>query len=169
MEEYLAERPVRGPLTVTVPGLVDLWGWVNENYGSMDLGLLLNRAVCLAREGFYVQEPLSRAAESNNRILAKYEGWNKIFGSVEDGSKTRFLGMAEMYAAVARGGADAFYRGPLTEDMVNELRQQRVPIVYEDFSLNTRVRKLPPSGASMTVTRCTSCLQTAKAYQHSNF
>lgn len=143
VEEYLAERPIRGPLTVTVPGLVDLWGWVNENYGSMNLGLLLNRAICLAREGFYIQEPLARAVESSTRTLAKYEGCNKIFGSMEAGSKTRFPRMAKMYTAVARRGADAFYRSPLTEDMVNELRQHRVPIAYEDFSEHKGQKTIP--------------------------
>jgi len=134
VEEYLAEKPVRGPLTVTVPGLVDLWEWVNENYGSMDLGLLLSRAICLAREGFYVQEPLARAVEVSNRFLTKYEGWNKIFGWMAAGSKACFRKMAKIYTAVGRRGADAFYRGSLTEDMVKELRQYDVPMTYSDFS-----------------------------------
>ncbi len=34
---------------------------------------------------------------------------------------------------IARRGADAFYRGRITEDIVNELRREGVPITYEDF------------------------------------
>lgn len=134
VEEYLAEKPTRGPLTVTVPGLVDLWEWVNENYGTMDLGLLLSRAIHLAQEGFCVQEPLARAVRSSRRTLANYEGWNKTFSRMEPGSKAHFPRMAEIFRAVGRRGADAFYRSPLTEDVVEELRQFGVPITYEDFS-----------------------------------
>jgi len=133
-EQYLDEKPIRGPLTVTVPGLVDLWDWVNENYGSMGLDLLLSKAISLAREGFYVQEPLARAVQSSNRVLTAYEGWNKIFGWMKPGSKAYFPRMATIYAAVARRGADVFYRSSLTEDMVKELREYGVPIVYQDFS-----------------------------------
>lgn len=142
-EEYLTEKPIRGPLTVTVPGLIDLWDWASANYGSMDLDPLLGRAISLAREGFHVQEPLARAVESNKRMLTKYEGWNKVFGWMEAGSKTHFPRMAAIYRAVARRGADAFYRSPLTEDLVNELRQYKVPITYEDFSEHRGERTTP--------------------------
>ena len=134
VEEYLAEKPVRGPLTVTVPGLVELWEWVNENYGSMDLGLLLSRAISLARNGFYVQEPLARAVKSSMPILAKYENWKRVFGWMKAGSQVCFPRLARIYAAVARRGADAFYRSRLTEDMVQELRRYGAPVTYEDFA-----------------------------------
>jgi len=143
VEEYLAEKPLRGPLTVTVPGLIDLWEWVNENYGSMDLGLLLSRAISLARNGFYVQEPLARAIELSEPVLTKYEGWKKAFGWVKAGSRICFPRLARIYMAVARRGSDAFYRSRLTEDMVEELRQYGVPVAYEDFAEH-RGQKITP-------------------------
>ena len=134
VEDYLAEKPVIGPLTVTVPGLVDLWEWINENYGSMDLSLLLSKAISLARNGFYIQEPLARWVELSNSFLTKYESWKKVFGWMKSNSRICFPRLASIYTAVARRGADAFYRSRLTEDIVEELRQDGVPITYEDFA-----------------------------------
>ncbi len=134
VEGYLTEKPARGPLTVTVPGLVDLWEWINENYGSMDLGQMLSRAISLSKNGFYVQEPLALAVESAQLVLARYEGWSKVFGQMKTGSWTRFPKLARIYTAVAKRGADSFYRSRLTEEIVEELKKQGTPLTYEDFA-----------------------------------
>jgi len=134
VEGYLTEKPARGPLTVTVPGLIDLWEWINENYGSMDLGQMLSRAISLAKNGFYVQESLARAVESAQPVLAKYEGWSKVFGWMKTGSWARFPKLARIYTAVAKRGADSFYRSRLTEEIVEELKKHGVPLTYEDFA-----------------------------------
>jgi gamma-glutamyltranspeptidase/glutathione hydrolase len=134
IDDYLANETVRGPQNVTVPGLVDLWEWVNENYGSKDLGLLLHKAISLARDGFYAQENFVRSVETARPELDKFEGWNKLFGHVELGSWVCYPRLATVYSVVARRGADAFYRSKLTENIVEGLRQQGVPITCEDFA-----------------------------------
>ena len=134
VEEYLTEKPVRGPLTVTVPGLIDLWEWVNENYGSMDLSQLLGRAISLAKNGFYVQESLAQAVELAQPILAEYDGWSKVFGSMVTGSWARFKRLGRIYDTVAKRGADSFYRSKLTEEIVEDLSKLGSPLTYEDFA-----------------------------------
>lgn len=143
VEQYLVQAPVRGPLTFTVPGLIDMWEWVNGNYGSMSLNRLLRRATSLAMNGFYVQERLAMEVESNRPALAGYDEWNRIFGSTRFGSKIRFPRLARIYNAVGNEGADAFYRSRLTEEVVEELRQQQVPVTYEDFAEH-RGEKIAP-------------------------
>jgi len=78
VEEYLKQKPTRGPLTVTVSD-VNLWGRVYENYCSKDFYKFLKPAISLARNGFYVQEPLVKAIEHSRSELARYRGWFKIF------------------------------------------------------------------------------------------
>ena len=134
VEEYLAEKPSRGPLTVTVPGLIDLWAWMNRNYGSMGLNQTLGRAISLAGNGFHVQESLARAVESAQPTLAKYKSWSQIFGWMKSGSWTCFPALARIYKAVARRGVDSFYRSRLTEEIVDELKKHRAPLTYEDFA-----------------------------------
>ena len=143
VEEYLNEKPVRGPLTVTVPGLIDLWEWTNENYGSMDLDQTLGKAISLAENGFHVQESLARAVEFSQPILAKYEGWSKVFGWMKTGSWARFPRLARIYTAVGRRGADAFYRSRLTEEIVEALKKRGTPLTYDDFADHRGVKVKP--------------------------
>jgi gamma-glutamyltranspeptidase/glutathione hydrolase len=42
------EKPRRGLLTTTVPGLVDVWRYIYENYATKDLEKLLRPAISLA-------------------------------------------------------------------------------------------------------------------------
>jgi gamma-glutamyltranspeptidase/glutathione hydrolase len=134
VDEYLARKPKRGPLMVTVPGLVDLWEWTNANYGSIELVQLLKRAISLAENGYNLQERLFRSVESGRPILSRYQSWNDVFGSLRSGSHLRFPKLAKIYSAIARRGADAFYRSSLTEDIVEELARYKVPLTYEDFA-----------------------------------
>ena len=117
VEKYLRQKPIKGSLTITVPGLVDLWEWTNMNFGSRDLGSLLNKAISLARNGFCAQESLSQAIETVRSILANSETWKETFGSTEIGSKIIFPKLSEIYEAIGKRGSDAFYRSKLTEEI----------------------------------------------------
>ncbi len=143
VEKYLTEKPVTGPLTVTVPGLIDLWEWINENYGSMDLSQILRRAISLAKNGFYVQESLARAVQSAQPVFGEYDGWGKVFGSMVTGSWVRFKKLGRIYATVAKRGADSFYRSKLTEEIVEELRKLGSPLKYEDFAEHRGMKVAP--------------------------
>ncbi len=172
---YLAEKPVRGPLTVTIPGLVDLWEWVNENYGSKDLRLLLGKAVSLARNGFNVQEPLARAVEASKPMLLSYTSWRQVFGSLCNGAVIRFPKLAKIYSLIARGGADVFYRGVITEELVEELRRSGVPVTYQDFAEHRgekvdpikcsygdyELYELPPNSQGLSTLQLAKAMETA--------
>ena len=143
VEEYLTEKPIIGPLTVTVPGLIDLWDWINENYGSMSLSQLLSRAILLAKNGFYVQESLARAVQLAQPVLAEYDGWGKVFGAMATGSWVRFKKLGRIYATVGERGADSFYRSKLTEEVVEGLRKLGSPLTYEDFAEHRGMKVAP--------------------------
>jgi gamma-glutamyltranspeptidase/glutathione hydrolase len=143
VDAYLASNTTRGPVNVTVPGLVDVWGWSNENYGSQDLGFLLRKAISLAKNGFCAQESFVRAIEEVRCELDGYASWSKLFGNVQMGSQIRYRKLANIYAAIARRGTDAFYGSKLTEKVVDELKKQGVPITYEDFAEHKGERATP--------------------------
>lgn len=132
-ERFIEERPERGPLTVTVPGLVDMWEWISDNYCSMDMRTLLRRAITLAMNGFHVQEQLAAAVDSSRGILARYASWRRVFGGLGEGNLARFPRLARIYSQIAARGADAFYRSKLTEEIVGELEREGVPISCCDF------------------------------------
>ncbi|MEM1529349.1 MAG: gamma-glutamyltransferase, partial [Desulfurococcaceae archaeon] len=62
VDAFLEKKPLRGPLTVTVPGLVHLWGHIHEEYATMPLERLLKPAIKLAYSGFHVGLSLARAS-----------------------------------------------------------------------------------------------------------
>jgi len=133
VEKYLEIKPVRGPLTVTVPGLVDLWGWIQENYASMDLLDLLRPAISLAENGFYVQEQLGKAINNSYKELMPYSSWVKTFGTLKKGDHVKFKDLARILRIIGKKGPREFYEGKLTEEIVEKLTEQGVLIDYEDF------------------------------------
>jgi len=134
VDKYLEIKPIRGPLTITVPGLVDLWGWIQENYASMDLNDLLRPAISLAENGFYVQEQLSKAIINSYKELIRYSSWAKTFGSLKKGDHVKFRHLARVLRIIGRRGSREFYEGKLAEETVEKLSGQGVLIDYEDFS-----------------------------------
>ena len=133
VEKYLEIKPVRGPLTVTVPGLVDLWGWIQENYASMDLLDLLRPAISLAENGFYVQEQLGKAINNSYKELMPYSSWVKTFGTLKKGDHVKFKDLARILRIIGKKGPREFYEGKLAEEIVEKLTEQGVLIDYEDF------------------------------------
>lgn len=134
VEDFLRRKPLRGSLTITVPGLVDLWRWTWENYCSMDLSRLLKPAISLAENGFHVQEPLARAAARERERLSEYESWRETFGGLREGTLIRFRELPRILKIIAARGCQEFYEGRIAEELAEGLGRLGAPITYEDFS-----------------------------------
>lgn len=132
-EAYMGSKPLRGPLTVTVPGLVEMWGAISEDLGRMRLEDLLRPATALAEEGFYVGNALARAVERHRGELGAFQSWARVFGGLGKGDLFRNRPLARVLRAVAHRGWDEFYFGPTAEDLVEELSSQGVGISLEDL------------------------------------
>ncbi len=141
-EEFFEKKPVRGPLTVTVPGLVALWSVIYEEFASMSLEELLEPAIKLAYSGFPVGLFLSEASKAYEEELSVYR-WARYFKGLELGSTFRSLDMAKTLRTLATRGLDEFYIGDLAESIVSELRDQGVGIVFEDLAEH-RAEKVKP-------------------------
>ncbi len=135
-EGYIALKPIRGPLTVTVPGLVDLWEWMHENYGRLEMEELLKKPYVLARDGHYVQEPFFNVIEKTRKELEKFDSWNKTFGKITSTSFVRYPGKAYVFEQIIRRGFREFYEGKIADEIVSELKKQGVPIRLEDFEMH---------------------------------
>ncbi len=131
--EYISQRPERGPLTITVPGLVDLWGFIHDEYASLTLEELLSPAIKLAENGFRVGSMLSRSIESYRSELKVFNSWNKLFGGLSFGDLFVNRDLARVLKIISRRGWDEFYVGRLAEEIVASLQRQGVDIDLEDF------------------------------------
>ncbi|BFH72754.1 gamma-glutamyltransferase family protein [Sulfurisphaera javensis] len=129
----------RHPSTVVVPGLVDLWNYIVENYTTMSLHELLKPAISLAINGFYISKSLAKAIK-NSQDLG--ESWRKVYGNKEAGDILKLREMGEVLKIISRDPRE-FYEGKITEDIVLGLRKQGVNVDFSDFA-NFRGEEIKP-------------------------
>ncbi|MGC8948704.1 MAG: gamma-glutamyltransferase family protein [Thermoprotei archaeon] len=132
-KEYISIAPVRGPLTVTIPGLVDLWRWVYDKYCTKNLEELLSQAISLAVNGFPVSDELARAIEASKNILASYQSWNKLYGNFKSGDWFIQKDLGEVLKKISKFGPEEFYKGELARELADGLRAQDVPVDIRDL------------------------------------
>ena len=72
-ERYLPQGiPMKGILSVSVPGLLDGWLAAHEKYGSLSLAEAMSPAIDLAQNGFPVSHVLAKAI-SSDRCSASFQ------------------------------------------------------------------------------------------------
>ncbi|MGH8287565.1 MAG: gamma-glutamyltransferase [Steroidobacteraceae bacterium] len=118
----VTRMPEFGIDAVTVPGVVDGWSKLLARFGTRRLSDLLAPAIAYAREGFPVPEwdaeywheaqPVLRADRNLSRTYL-IDGHAPRVGQV-----FRNPDLARSLELVARGGRDAFYKGPIASDIV---------------------------------------------------
>ncbi|MEM1610473.1 MAG: gamma-glutamyltransferase [Sulfolobales archaeon] len=180
-EAYIGSKPVRGPLTVTVPGLVEMWGYIYEEYCSKDLAELLKPAISLAENGYYADRMLANAVKKYRGELAGYERWARLYGDIDVGSYVRNRDLASTLRRISHRGWDEFYYGRLAEEIVEELEAQGVGISLEDLmdhegeeveilklDLGSRVLyELPPNSQGISTLQMISAIYELELYRYS--
>lgn len=141
-EKFLAEKPVSGPLTVTIPGLVYLWGMINEEYGTLPLSTLLRPAISLAYNGFRAGWFLASSVKTRSGALSNYK-WAKYYKGIAHGDLVVNKDAARTLRIIATRGWDEFYYGRLAEEFVIELQEQGVELGLEDFMEHEGYRVTP--------------------------
>lgn len=134
-ERFLREKPERGPLTVTVPGLVDAWDRLLE-YARLPLERLIRKAIVLAENGIPVPPPLAYASKRLEKEMRRFPAWNRSFANLEPGAVYKTSEKAHVLRIIARRGPRAFYENEanITSTLAEELVSQGVPISTSDFA-----------------------------------
>jgi gamma-glutamyltranspeptidase/glutathione hydrolase len=170
--EFFASRglksvPSSGAATITVPGAVSAWAAALERHGTMKLADLLQPAIQLAEHGWAVTSTLHRDIASSAPRLN--DGGRAIFapgGSFPAvGELLRNRPLAATLKAIAAGGAEAFYRGPIGDRIARWVASQGGYLKPEDFRAHRadwvdplsldlaggrRVYAMPPNSQGMT-------------------
>jgi gamma-glutamyltranspeptidase / glutathione hydrolase len=107
--------PMRGPLSVTVPGAVRGWAELLARHGTITLARALAPAIGYARDGFPVGEIIAGQWQAVEPVLAADEGAAAAFlpggRAPRAGDVFSNRDLAGTLEQLATGGADAFYRG----------------------------------------------------------
>jgi gamma-glutamyltranspeptidase/glutathione hydrolase len=114
------EMPARGPLTITVPGAVDTWAQVLERFGRRSLAAALLPAAQVADEGYALTTITSRSIAASLPMCDAAA--RAVFARAGDaGDSFRQPLLAESLRAIADGGRDAFYGGPIGAEVARAI------------------------------------------------
>ena len=139
-----------GGLSVGVPGIFRLLELVHADHGTLPWARLFEPAIALAESGFAISPRLAEAI-AETEALDTFEATRFYFFDAAgkpkpEGERLANPDYAATLRAVAAGGADAFYAGPVAADIVAAVRGASVNpgrIAAEDLALYQAVRRPP--------------------------
>lgn len=119
---------VIGGRSVGTPGTVRLLEEAHRRYGKAEWASLLKPGEKLATDGFKVSPRLASLIASEGDRLKKYSEPRSYFfdtsgAALQTGALLKNPAYAETLAALAKGGADAFYKGRIAEAIVKTVRE----------------------------------------------
>lgn len=154
--------------SVTVPGAVEAWCRLSKDHGKLGIDRLLQPAIQLAAKGFAVAPRVAadwrRSAERLRADPAARAVLLPKGKAPNAGDRIAFPALARALKAIARDGAEAFYRGWIADDIVRRLKAEGGLHTREDFARHrgdyaapistsyrgTRVWECPPPGQGLT-------------------
>jgi len=141
--------PMDGVHSVGVPGGVSVYEALWKRHGSMEWAALWEPAIRLAEEGIAINRYISGqyAAVADKLSMFPYSAAQYLpNGRVPaPGERWRAPNLAKSLRAVAKGGADAFYRGEIAEKMLAFLKQEGQTFTADDFAQQEAVVYTPIS------------------------
>jgi gamma-glutamyltranspeptidase/glutathione hydrolase len=136
----LDEIPYRGVLSVSVPGVVDGWNALLSNYGTLTLARALEPAIGYARDGFAVSEIIAEQWKAEEKTLAQDPAAASTFlvdgRAPNTGQVFKNPRLASTLETIARGGRDAFYRGPIAEAIAADMKKRGGLLTATDLAAN---------------------------------
>jgi gamma-glutamyltranspeptidase / glutathione hydrolase len=173
----LTAIPTHGPLSWSVPGCVDGWDQLRKRFGTRPWPELLAPAIDYAETGFPVSEIIAAdwlSAEPSLKVIPSSAACFLPTGHApEKGTIFRNPSLARSLRAIAQGGRDAFYQGPLAEAIVHYSTNVGGLFSHSDFAEHTSnfidpvstsyrgydVWELPPNGQGIAVLQMLNLLE----------
>ena len=141
---------VLGGRSVGVPGTVRMLEAAWKQQGKLAWADLFAPAIRLATDGFPVSKALAKAIAANKGGLGRQETARRFFFAEDStawpaGTTLRNPALAETLRAIATGGADALYRGPIAADIAAAVRTDPNPgLMTTDDLAAYQAKERPP-------------------------
>lgn len=134
----LAQVPGTGILSVSVPGAVRSWEDALKRFGTISLSDALQPAIDYAERGFPVSTRLSLDIAGEIRKVEADSSLRSIFlvngKAPAPGTILVQAALARTLRAIARGGADALYRGPLAKEIAQFVEREGGLVTSADLA-----------------------------------
>ena len=132
--------PQEGPFSVSIPGTVHGWEMILAAHGTMPLTEALAPAIRYAEEGFPVSDYIAyQWSGQGERLAALPSGQEMLLNGrpPRQGEVMKLPTLAKTLRAVAEGGSEAFYTGPIAEKIANFVQEQGGWVSAEDLAAHT--------------------------------
>jgi gamma-glutamyltranspeptidase/glutathione hydrolase len=124
----LQRIPLRGPLSVSVPGVVDGWNELLTKHGTRTLAQALEPAIKYARDGYAVSEIIAGQWKDVEGLLARDPAAARTFlingKTPAAGEIFRNPALANSLEKIARGGRDVFYTGAIAKAIAADMQHR---------------------------------------------
>ncbi len=110
--------PNTGVYSVAVPGTVHGWETLLDSCGSMPMSKVLGPAIDYAENGFPVSDIISFQWRQQLGKLSAFPSGNEMLlngKTPSHGDFMRLPTLASTLRAIAEGGSEAFYNGPIAQ------------------------------------------------------
>jgi len=153
--------------SVTVPGAARGWHDLLGRHGTMTLADVLSDAIHYASEGYPTAPVMGHRWERSGAFLREAANADEYMPNgrpPKAGQLVRLPGLANTLRAIADGGPDAFYTGPIAEAIVTSLAEQGGLMTLDDLKRHqstwdepiysdyhgVTVYECPPNGQGLT-------------------
>ena len=135
----VAERSLVGPLASGVPGSVAGLAYAHRKYGKLPLATVMAPAIALARDGFDVSWALADSLAGSTDLLSRFPATARAFQRADGtwlthGDRLVQADLARTLERIAADGPDAFYKGPIADLIVAEMRRTGGLITKADLA-----------------------------------
>lgn len=144
--------PDGGPVVANVPGTVAAMYLAWQRFGSKKIPWadLLQPAIRAARDGYVVSEGLATTLATEREQFLKYDGSRALFfrngEPLRAGDTLKNPDLAWTLEQIAKGGADAFYKGEIARRMISDLHAHGNAMKLTDMARYFAVEREPVEG-----------------------
>ncbi|OSD06711.1 gamma-glutamyltranspeptidase [Trametes coccinea BRFM310] len=125
-----------GGLAVGVPGELRGLEEAHRRWGKLPWKRLVDPAAQLAA-GWKVQNELARRIEMFAPLMLNHPDWKPIFAPegrlLQPGETIRRTNLSRTLATIAEEGADAFYKGPIADAIVQKIKETGGILTHQDL------------------------------------
>jgi gamma-glutamyltranspeptidase/glutathione hydrolase len=134
----LQRIPLRGELSVSVPGVVDGWSELLAKHGTRTLAQALEPAINYARDGYAVSEIIAGQWKEVETVLSRDAKTSAVYlpggKAPSAGDVFRNPALAASLEQIAKGGRDVFYKGAIAKAIAEDMQRRKGLITAVDLA-----------------------------------